>query len=172
MVAGVGWQVASLGIFAILCAEFAWRVHRTLDGQLNPDFVDLRKTLKFRGFLWALGLATLAIFVRSLYRCLELEGGFRGKLANEQIPFMILEGAMISSAVLLLTVFHPGFAFGGGWHDAAWKLGKKTSSDEKKVPVVKQSKSGNKWTRWAKRGRGNDEEAEKMSDIEAPQYQA
>ena len=169
MVAGVSWQVASLGIFSILCAEFAWRIHRSMDGQLNPDFEALRRTFKFRAFLWALGLATLAIFVRSVFRCAELQAGFHGALANEQIPFMILEGAMIVSAVGILTIFHPGIAFNGQWHAASWSLGKKRSN-EKQGPVVK--KSGNKWTGWTKRGKHNaTREHEKIADIEAPPYQ-
>jgi hypothetical protein len=43
-------------------------------------------------------------------------------LANNQITFMILEGAMIVSACLCLTFFHPGRAFGGGWKTAGYKF--------------------------------------------------
>ena len=39
----------------------------------------------------------------------ELRGGFDGKLANEEIPFMILEGALMIVACGCLTVFHPGY---------------------------------------------------------------
>lgn len=154
-----------------MCAEFAWRIHRSMDGQLNPDFEAVRRTFKFRAFLWALGLATLAIFVRSVFRCAELQAGFHGKLANEQIPFMILEGAMIVSAVGILTAFHPGIAFKRQWHAASWSLGKKTS-DDKEGLVVTEKKTGNKWTGWMKRGKGNAaREDEKITNIEAPPYQ-
>jgi len=37
---------------------------------------------------------------------------------------MILEGPMIILATLVLTVLHPGLAFGGNWGAAAWSLGK------------------------------------------------
>ena len=35
---------------------------------------------------------------------------------------MILEGAMIACASILLTAFHPGLAFGYAWADADWQL--------------------------------------------------
>jgi hypothetical protein len=49
----------------------------------------------FRAFLKGLCTATLTIFIRSVFRVAELSGGFRGPLANNQISFMILEGAMV-----------------------------------------------------------------------------
>lgn len=59
--------------------------------------------------------ATVLILVRSSYRVAELSGGFGGNLANEEVPFMILEGAMIVLATLCLTVFHPGRCLGDQW---------------------------------------------------------
>lgn len=65
-----------------------------------------------------LGLATLTIFIRSVFRVAELSGGFNGKLFNEEVPFMILEGPMVIIACTAVSVFHPGFAFQGCWHKA------------------------------------------------------
>lgn len=124
MIAGVSWQVFSIGVFAILCLEFAWRVHRAPEESLSreTDFVELRRTPRFRFFLLAVGGATAAVFVRSVYRCAELSEGFDGKLANQEVPFMILEGAMIIIAVGLLTASHPGSAFQGRWGAAGWNF--------------------------------------------------
>jgi hypothetical protein len=69
-----------------------------------------------------LGVAVLMIFVRSCYRCAELSAGFHGKLANQQVTFMILEGAMVVIAVACLTAFHPGVAFAGSWAIAGWSF--------------------------------------------------
>ena len=63
----------------------------------------------------ALALATVTIYIRSIYRIAELQGGFAGKIANDQASFMIFEGPMIIIAVTALTVFHPGRVFGGLW---------------------------------------------------------
>ena len=60
--------------------------------------------------------ATLAIFIRSCFRVAELREGFDGKLANQQVTFMILEGAMVAIASIALTVAHPGLIFGSYWN--------------------------------------------------------
>lgn len=52
----------------------------------------------------------------------ELEEGFDGKLANDEVTFMILEGAMIILAVASLTIFHPGTCFQGSWQQANFSV--------------------------------------------------
>ena len=47
---------------------------------------------------------------------------------------MILEGAMISLAVISLTIFHPGLVFKDAWHTADWSMRKnkaQAAADEK-----------------------------------------
>ena len=61
-------------------------------------------------------IATLTIFIRSCFRVAELQQGFDGKLANQQVSFMILEGAMTAIASIALTVAHPGLLFGAFWN--------------------------------------------------------
>lgn len=63
----------------------------------------------------ALFTATIAIFIRSIYRVAELQGGFSSKIANSQATFMIFEGPFMILAVTLLTIFHPGRIFDGLW---------------------------------------------------------
>ena len=58
----------------------------------------------------------MTVFARCIYRVAELSGGFQGKLANdEEVTYMVLEGAMIVIASIALTVPHPGIAFKGYW---------------------------------------------------------
>lgn len=121
MIAGLSFQVFSLALFAALSTEFAWRALRS-PARLNADFERLRDTRVFKAFLSSLGVAALCIFVRSCFRVAELSGGFHGALANQQVTFMILEGAIIIVAVGVLTACHPLFAFQGRWADAGWSL--------------------------------------------------
>ena len=79
----------------------------------------------------ALGLATILILVRSSFRVAELSQGFNGPLANQQVTFMILEGAMVILASLLLTAFHPGIAFAGEWQSANFTLGRQKQFSRK-----------------------------------------
>jgi hypothetical protein len=80
----------------------------------------------------ALILATIFILTRSVFRVAELSKGFGSRLANEEIPFMVLEGAMIVLATGLMTIYHPGSAFGAVWPNAGWtwKNGKKNTDIE------------------------------------------
>lgn len=88
------------------------RRHRELDGaSLDPKFSVLRSSMKFRGFLAALTIATVCIFVRSVYRVAELSEGWTGYLIKQQGLFIGLEGVMVLVAVIVLNFFHPAFCF-------------------------------------------------------------
>lgn len=130
MIAGLFLQAVSLVAFLAACADFAWCCRK---GVLNmdPDKVKTRQRMVMKLFLGSLFLATLAIIVRSIFRVAELWQGFEGKLWNNETDFLILDGAMISIAVICLTALHPGPAFGGQWRAADW-----TFKTKKGVPDV------------------------------------
>lgn len=92
----------------------------------------------------AIPVATITIFVRSIYRVIELSDGFDSAIANNEVVFMILEGAMISIATIAITIFHPGLAFKGHWAEAGWSF--KTSKDassESQMKLRAQNKTEN-----------------------------
>jgi hypothetical protein len=62
----------------------------------------------------------------------ELSGGFGGSLANNQVSFMILDGAMMATVVILLTIAHPGWVLGPMWQAGNFRLGraKKASPED------------------------------------------
>lgn len=132
MIAGLAFQVISLAVFSALCAEFALRVYRTRQSQSPDD----KKEVKDHGglkslhaFELALVASTVFILVRSIFRCAELADGFNGKLANEEVPFMVLEGAMVILACLCLTVWHPGWVMRGVWGQSGVRLGSEEGSE-------------------------------------------
>ncbi|KAL4860723.1 RTA1 like protein-domain-containing protein [Aspergillus spectabilis] len=122
MITGLVWQVVSLGIFTIIGIYFYLRVRKAASTIFNPDLAALRSTRFFKASLWGFGIATLVIFVRSVYRCAELREGFDGELASDEVTFMILEAAMIAIAVIALTVSHPGAVWRGQWNEAVWSM--------------------------------------------------
>lgn len=71
-------------------------------------------------------MAAILIFVRSVYRVAELQAGFGGKLANDEVLSVIGERPMIIIASGALTAFHPVFCFGREWR----ALGKKKDRRE------------------------------------------
>jgi hypothetical protein len=79
--------------------------------------------------------ATLTIFIRSSFCVAELSGGIYGPLANNYISFMTLEGAVIVTASLCLTILHPGVCFMGAWSESHFMLCFKIGVEEKAVSV-------------------------------------
>ncbi|KAL4973819.1 sphingoid long-chain base transporter [Aspergillus desertorum] len=144
MIAGLASQVASLTLYLILCLDFAWRIYRllrqsksprpTVTGTpsggpfvsrvaLNSDCADLRASKTWIAFLVLQGLATICIYIRSVFRVAELSGGFGGHLANDEVTFMILEGAMVSVAAMALSTWgHPGVGFQGRWSELNYPM--------------------------------------------------
>ncbi|KAJ8103397.1 RTA1 like protein-domain-containing protein [Lipomyces tetrasporus] len=131
LLAGLGFQVAATLLFTMACAEFAWRVHKAGPDACEPTHMILRSSWKFRIILWSLGLAITCIFTRSVYRVAELSQGLHGALANQEVTFMILEGAMIFIASGSQTFLHPGFCFQGSWEAADFSLGRSNRENNK-----------------------------------------
>lgn len=129
MIAGLVLQVVGLATFIVVCADFAWRCKRgVLD--MTPDKVATRQRLLLKVTIASLIVSTLAILARSIFRVIELWQGFSGELWNNELDFMILDGAMIALATILLTALHPGPGFGGQWHAADWSFRTKKGSKE------------------------------------------
>ncbi|KAI9924203.1 hypothetical protein MW887_007153 [Aspergillus wentii] len=141
MIAGLSTQVVSLAIFMGLCIDLAIRIRRSPQN-LNWSFGALRSTLKWKLFLISLAIATITIFIRSIFRVAELKDGFDGALANDEVTFMILEGAMMSIACICMTVFHPGYCFEGKWNATHW------------LPVKQQEQS-----EWSLQERNRDQDS-------------
>lgn len=59
--------------------------------------------------LWACALSTLLIFIRSVYRSVELLDGWEGPIMKRQTLFNILDGMLMALAVWIFNIVHPGF---------------------------------------------------------------
>jgi hypothetical protein len=70
----------------------------------------------------ALSIATIAMLTRCAFRIAELSEGFHGDIWYNEVDYMVLEGAMVSLCVILLTVGHPGVCFAGQYHEADFQL--------------------------------------------------
>lgn len=80
-------------------------------------------TKLFKSFLVGLVVASVTIFARSVYRCVELSGGFNGTLfVSDEALFMVMEGVMIVLATTCLTLLHPAVCFQGAWDEANFRF--------------------------------------------------
>jgi len=124
MLVGLSFQVVTLILFMLLCAEYGWRVVQRLrsGAQLDPTHAKLRQSKRFKAFLCALAISTTCILIRSIFRVVEMAQGWEGQLAADQTLFFILEGVMVAVAVGILNVFHPGYCFADAYNIPRGKL--------------------------------------------------
>jgi hypothetical protein len=135
MIAGLILQVVSLGLFLIFCADMAWTCHRGVVDQL-PSRREVRQTHLFRSFGAGLLVATVAILARSIFRVVELWEGFGGKLWNDEVLFMVFDGAMVGFASIILTALHPGPAFKSEWAASNWTFRGRSRRDSRVEEVA------------------------------------
>ena len=121
LIAGLTFQAFSLAGFLTMASWFALNVRRGNDGDRNSAFVALRASKRFHLFIWAVAIAAVAIFIRCVYRVVELADGFSGTIANAEVPFLILEGPLVMLAMVCMTTWHPGLVFKrADWEKANW----------------------------------------------------
>jgi RTA1 like protein len=101
MVAGIVFQLASITIFVFCAADFFRRVlrHRLLasvEGSITP-------------LLLAMVFSILLIYIRSIYRTIELVQGWTGYLITHEAYFIALDGSMMAPAVGIFILIHPAW---------------------------------------------------------------
>ncbi|KAJ5795558.1 uncharacterized protein N7518_004098 [Penicillium psychrosexuale] len=101
MVAGIVFQLFSVTIFVICAVDFIRRVMRK--NLLQPGSGSI---LPLFG---AMILSIICIYVRSIYRTIELSEGWDGYLITHESYFIGLDGAMMIVSVAVFNVLHPGW---------------------------------------------------------------
>lgn len=101
MVAGIVFQLASITVFVFLAADFVrrtlrMRILQTMTGTIIP-------------LLGAMIFSVLCIYIRSIYRTIELSQGWSGYLITHERYFIVLDGIMMVLAVGVFNIFHPGW---------------------------------------------------------------
>ena len=111
MITGLAFQVFTLLIFGALASEYALRVRRSSNSQMNPQTAELRRSRKFRFFIIALIVSYSAILIRCIYRVAEMAGGWGNVIMQTESVFIVLDSLMVVIATLALNAFHPGYCF-------------------------------------------------------------
>jgi len=115
MLGGIIFQLIAITIYMALAIEFIYRYLSDKPFQ-RPDndpptgnyFMD--KNMK--AMLLGCTFSSLAIYVRSVYRVIELTDGWEGRIITTELYFNAMDGAMILLATCCLNFFHPGRLLG------------------------------------------------------------
>ncbi|EAU82398.1 hypothetical protein CC1G_06708 [Coprinopsis cinerea okayama7 len=114
MLGGIILHVVAIVFYALLAVEYYIRfvIERPLNKiNLAHKHYTARGRLTKRIELMLVGLTfnTLCLFVRALYRTVELAEGWGGRILRTEIYFNWLDGAMIVLALWTFNIFHPGW---------------------------------------------------------------
>ncbi|KAG7661340.1 uncharacterized protein J8A68_005131 [[Candida] subhashii] len=105
----------SIGNFFRLVLNFkSVREYRAghLEQYYNPKFAAIRQKRLFPWMPLAMTIAVVVIYIRCVYRVVELAQGFSGYLINHEVFLMVLDAFMIAIAGLIFIPFHPVWVFG------------------------------------------------------------
>lgn len=98
----------------------------------DQKYSGIRKRKLVPYFPLAITLAVLVIYIRCIYRVVELKEGFDGYLITHEVFIMVLDAALVLIAGLIFVPFHPVFVFG---YENIFKLstirGKEGAEEEK-----------------------------------------
>jgi hypothetical protein len=83
-----------------------------LDMNYNQLFSDLRETKIFNYFPLAMTIAVLLIYIRSVFRLVELSQGLDGELFSREVYLFTLDGMLILMAGIIFAIFHPVWVLG------------------------------------------------------------
>ena len=100
MVGGIIFQMASITIFVFFFIEFLRRISHDRHNAMS------RK-------IWCLVLAStfscLMIYIRSIYRTVELLQGWSGYLITHEIFFIAQDASLMLGVVVVFNFIHPGW---------------------------------------------------------------
>ncbi|KAJ7584641.1 RTA1-like protein [Mycena floridula] len=121
MLGGIAFQMASMVFYVICASEFLVRYFRDrpIASRVAPEgtSAEEKERVNFRGvldgrtkiMLGSLVFSTLCLFVRAVYRTIELNDGFSGRIITTEVYFNVLDGAMITLAMYTMNFAHPGW---------------------------------------------------------------
>ncbi|KAH8116115.1 RTA1 like protein [Phellopilus nigrolimitatus] len=98
MLGGIVIQMIAITIYVSLAAEFLIRYYtRRPIRQGDTDEEENALDRKSKLMIFGLGFSTLCIFIRAVYRTIELSDGWTGRIIQTEVYFNVLDGGMICS---------------------------------------------------------------------------
>ncbi|EPS93213.1 hypothetical protein FOMPIDRAFT_1044241 [Fomitopsis schrenkii] len=113
MLAGIAFQMASITAYILLASEFVLRFlyDKPIRNVIHPSGRH-HFSRQVKLMLAGLTFSSLCIYIRSVYRTVELAEGWTGYIITTQRYFNWLDGGMITLAMFSLNFFHPGYLLG------------------------------------------------------------
>jgi len=120
MVAGLAFQVLSMSVYVFLFTHFFHKIkflskskHEAMEYDFNPKYKELRSRKIFQWFPYIVALCVALVYIRCVYRVVELAQGWHGYLITHEIYLFFLDAMLMAMTLAILVVFHPGVIFDG-----------------------------------------------------------
>jgi len=124
MLAGIILQMVAITVYVLFAGEFFLRyfndnpVRGKLAGnEAKGPSALMDKHMKI--MIYGLIFNTTCLFIRAVYRTIELADGWNGRILATQVYFNVLDGGMITLAIATLNLIHPGRLLYGSPNDVA-----------------------------------------------------
>ncbi|KAJ7120225.1 RTA1-like protein [Mycena epipterygia] len=106
MLGGIAFQFMVIIVFSAIALDFGQRYIRDKPRRAEGTRGVLTPRLKI--MFAALAFSTTTLFIRSVYRIIELSGGWNGRVIHTEVYFNVLDGGMVVLAIFTLNFAHPG----------------------------------------------------------------
>ncbi|KAG2139842.1 RTA1 like protein-domain-containing protein [Suillus bovinus] len=113
MLGGIAAQLFAIVLYVALASETLLRLRYDMPFRYVEQPRMLEKgqravSKKLRLMIYGMAFCTLCIFIRSVYRTIELANGWNGPVISTERYFDWLDGGMVTLAIYTLNFFHPG----------------------------------------------------------------
>ncbi|KAJ6624747.1 RTA1-like protein, partial [Mycena sp. CBHHK59/15] len=107
MLGGIVFQFVAIVVYTLLSAQYLWRYTKNRPVRSTSSIrATMDKNLKI--MICALVFSTIVLFIRSIYRIIELATGWDGRIIHTEVYFNVLDGGMVVLAIFTMNLFHPG----------------------------------------------------------------
>lgn len=111
MLGGIAAQLFAILVYSGLAAEFLLR--RKYNAPFRHQAIKFGKGQRsmsenMRRMISAMSFCTICIFIRSVYRTVELANGWNGPVISTESYFNWLDGGFVTLAIYTFNVAHPG----------------------------------------------------------------
>ncbi|KAF9035021.1 hypothetical protein BDZ89DRAFT_1062273 [Hymenopellis radicata] len=99
--------VTTIAVYALCATEFFFRYFfdKPIPGRGSTRG---HLTLKLKLSSGAVVFSTVLLFIRAVYRTIELVDGWAGRIIETEVYFNVLDGAMVIVAIYTVNILHPG----------------------------------------------------------------
>ncbi|KAM0335870.1 hypothetical protein ACHAQA_000920 [Verticillium albo-atrum] len=111
-----GLAIQTVGLLLFIGVHFWFTINLSGErGRLDPKHATVYQSARFKRFLLVTQTVIVLLLGHTVYRIVEIASGLDGPLAQNEAAFMVVNGAVPLVVCVLLTIFHPGVAFGKAW---------------------------------------------------------